>query len=307
MGEFRYDEELANRSSNPISIAVLSDIHGNLTALEAVLDDAKSRGVSGFIIAGDNVGDGPQPGEVVDRIRQLNNRWIIKGNREEYTLNYNDGLKDEWNDYNQMYVAVWTQKCLDSEQISFIRDLPEQLVVNIEGTSPIRVVHGSPFDIYEHLYPDKDLDRLKRVVNSIDESVLICGHTHESWSKVTDNKLVVNPGSVGLHFNDKLCAEYSTLTWSGEDWTEDHHYVKYNIDEVEKAFENTGIFNTGGAIWAKATMCGLRSGSNIALKFLRYAYDFAKKEGMEGSGLIPNDLWERVAASWDYNKKEGCF
>lgn len=285
-----------------MKIAVLADIHGNLTALDAVLEDARSNNVKGFIIAGDHVGDGPQPGEVVERIRGLEG-WIIKGNREEYTLSYNDGLNKEWENSNQMYVAVWTQQCLNSSQIAYLRSLPEQLVVNIPGTSRIRVVHGSPFHIYEHLYPDKHLERLEKAVKGIKESVLICGHTHEAWSKTIDGKLVVNPGSLGIHFNDKICAEYSILTWKGEHWQEEHRYVKYDICEVERAYERAGLFNTGGAAWARATMCSIKTGKNVAERFLKFAYDFARKEGAGEQKLIPNELWERAAELWVWDSK----
>jgi putative phosphoesterase len=282
-----------------MKLAVLADIHGNLPALKAVLKDAEKNNVNGFIIAGDHVGDGPQPGEVVDRIRSLGG-WIIKGNREEYTISYNDGLHEDWNRHNQMYAAVWTQQCLDRSQIDYLRSLPEQLVVDLSGTSPIRVVHGSPLDIYEHLYPNKELEKLKRAVNSIKEPVLVCGHTHEAWSRVVHEKLVVNPGSVGVHFNDKICAEYSILAWSGEYWREEHRYVKYDICEVEEAFARTGLFNTGGAAWTKATLYSIKTGRNIAENFLKFAYEFARKEGMGEQKLIPNELWERAAELWDW-------
>lgn len=282
-----------------MKIAVLSDIHGNLTAFDAVLKDAKNEKVNGFIIEGDHVGDGPQPGEVVERIKELGG-WIIKGNREEYIISYNDGLHKEWESCNQMYVTVWTQQCLNSSKIDYLKSLPDQLVVNIPGVSPIRVVHGSPLDIYEHLYLDKHLERLKRAVNSINEPVLVCGHTHEAWSKIVDSKLVVNPGSVGLHFNSRICAEYSILSWDGEYWREEHRYVKYNICEVEKAFEKTGLFNTGGAVWVKATMCSIKTGRNIAVEFLEFAYAFARKEGLCDIKLIPNEIWNRASELWNW-------
>lgn len=281
-------------------LAVLADIHGNLSALDAVLEDAKNNSVNGFIIAGDHVGDGPQPGEVVERIKELGG-WIIKGNREEYTISYSDGLHKEWENHNQMYVAVWTQKCLDINQIAYLKSLPEQLVVKIPGTSPIRVVHGSPLDIYEHLYPNKQFEKLKRAVNSINEPVLVCGHTHEAWSRLVDGKLVVNPGSLGIHFNDKICAEYSILSWDKENWQEEHRYVKYDICKVEKAFENTGLFNTEGKAWAKATMCSIKTGSNVAENFLKFAYELARKEGLGEQKLIPNEIWNRAAELWNWD------
>jgi putative phosphoesterase len=281
-------------------IAVLADIHGNLTALDAVLEDAKNRNVNGFIIAGDHVGDGPQPGEVMERIKKLRG-WTIKGNREEYIISFNDGLHKDWENCNQMYVTVWTQQCLDSSKIAYLKSLPNQLVVNIPGVSPIRVVHGSPLDVYEHLYPNKHMDRLKKAVNSISEPVLVCGHTHESWSRMVDGKLIVNPGSVGLHFNDKICSEYTMLSWDGEYWQEEHIYVKYNICEVEKAFEKTGLLNTGGNIWAKATMCSIKTGRNVAADFLEFAYNFARKEGLYDIKLIPNEIWNGASELWNWD------
>lgn len=79
-----------------MKIAVLSDIHGNLTAFNAVLNDINKLDIDTFIIAGDHIVDCPQPNEVLEKIKSLN-AYVIKGNREDYILNYHKGMCNEWN------------------------------------------------------------------------------------------------------------------------------------------------------------------------------------------------------------------
>lgn len=70
---------------------------------------------------------------------------------------------------------------------------------------------------------------LEKTVDCINESVLFCGHAHKSWSKVLHNKLVINPGLVGVHFNKSKCSEYTILRWDVNEWTVSHHKVEYNL------------------------------------------------------------------------------
>lgn len=102
---------------------VIGDIHGNLYALKAIIADLKKQDITKYFIAGDLIADCNYPNEVLDYIQTLD-AVVIKGNREEYVLNYLDGLCPEWETLKQMSSVVWTALQLTEENISYVRRLP---------------------------------------------------------------------------------------------------------------------------------------------------------------------------------------
>ncbi|WP_160196080.1 metallophosphoesterase family protein [Senegalia massiliensis] len=288
------------KEGEKMKISVLSDIHGNLTALEVVIEYSMNQGIEYFIIAGDHISDCPHPNEVLNRISKLKG-WIIRGNREEYIFRTIDDTTVDWNKYRQLDSMVWTRDELESHNIEFIRKLSDQETIQIQDFDSIRVVHGSTEDIYEHLYPHKE-DRLVEILNNIDEKVLICGHTHQQWSKFINGKLVLNPGSVGGHFNKETSAEFSILSWSNDEWTVEHHKVKYDIDRLEKDFQMKGLYHKGG-IWSRIVVQSLKEGVNRNIEFIEMANRNAKKLGYSSYKYIPNDVWRITEQQWN-NKRD---
>lgn len=284
-----------------MNIAVLSDIHSNLIALKAVLADIETQNVQYVIIAGDHVGDGPHPGEVLRVVTGLD-AIIIRGNKEEYILNYDAGFVPEWEHHQQMAPILWTYHRLDRTEIDFLRQLPDQTVVGGEGMSPIRVVHGSPDDVFEQLDPERNPQRVEDVLAKIGESVLVCGHTHKAWHRRYGAKFVVNPGSVGLHFNQKQCAEYAILRWDDREWKVEHREVPYDLNRLEECFQTSGLFREC-RIWSQTVLWGLRNGRNITLEFLAFAYRLAEEAGYRGCKYVPDEIWELAERTWDWKHK----
>lgn len=280
-------------------VAVLSDIHSNLLGLEAVLKDIKNYKISHIIVAGDLIWDGPHPKEVLDRIFELN-ASLIQGNREDKMIKYHNGTESEWDLYDQMSAAVWTYNRLDKSDIEKIASLPEQLVVKLPDTDPIRVVHGSPFSMYEALYPDQYPEKIEKVLEWLEESVLICGHSHQQWTKKYNDKLLVNPGSVGLHFNENKCAEYALLKWDKNQWNVELKEVQYDLHELENMFISSGLLDEC-AIWSKSIIKGMKCGRDITIEFVRFAYSLAREEGYN-DGYVPNDIWKKADSMWNWNE-----
>lgn len=279
-----------------MKIAVLSDIHGNCIAFEAVLKDIKNKGADGIIIAGDHFNDSPQPMQVYERLKSLN-AWIIKGNKEERILRYYRGELPDWDKYMQMSSFMWTYKLLNAEAMDYISNLPEQLVVDVPGKDKIRVVHGSPFRINEDLFPDSDDGKVIKALQDIDEKVLICGHTHAQWYRRFGEKLIVNPGSVGLSFNANASAEYSLLEWSKDHWEVQQHNVVYDKRQLMDIFYTSGYLEASGA-YGKIILGSIESGVNDILGFLNYAYKLAADRGIK-EALVPNDIWLQAEKAWD--------
>ncbi|MDV3425654.1 MAG: metallophosphatase family protein [Bacillota bacterium] len=279
-----------------MKIAVLSDIHGNLTALNAVLNHLDKQEIDKFIIAGDHIVDCPEPNEVLEKIEKLN-AYVIKGNREDYILNYHKGLHDEWSRHKQMAATVWTYNVLDKENLKYIEKLPEQLNIYLPGTDGIRVVHGSPTNINEEIFPDKYPERIEKALNGIKETVLICGHTHQPWSRTVYNKLIVNPGSVGVSFNKDNCAEYAVLTWEDNKWTVSHHQAEYDLKKLEQLFFERH-FMEKCRTWSRLTLQSIKKGENITLDFVKYVYKLSENMGYGNSKLVPDCIWDLAEELW---------
>jgi len=280
------------------TLAVLADIHANLTALDAVLQDMKQFKVGGIIAAGDHIGDGPQPAEVMRRLRELD-ACLIRGNREDYLLNYDGGMLPEWDGALQWSAMVWTYHQLGREMLHFLSSMPGQEVLVYPGMDSLRVVHGSPADSNELICVLSNPDKVRQVLSGIDETVMICAHSHEKWTYRTESKLAVNPGSVGVPFNSKRRAEYVLLHWNGETWEAEHRYVSYDLAELCRVYHASGFLDAGGA-WARSVLASIKAGRNISMEFMDYVLRKVRESGMGEPEVIPNKIWEEADRNWDW-------
>lgn len=286
-----------------MKIGILADIHSNILALNAVLVDAQINGVDHFLIAGDLIGDGPCPQEVLRRIQELG-AWVVLGNRDADVLQFHKGMFPQWNEYKQMAAMLWTAKQLGGDDLEYLRSLTDSIRVDIEGCERIRLVHGSPFHIYEHLFREQYPERIQNALEGISENILICGHTHEPWHQMIQGKIIINPGAVGVHFNQEQAAEYAIMTIDQGKWSVEHRRVCYDLDALVEEFKATGLYEAGGA-WTQAVLQSIFTGENASIAFVRYAYGLAEKEGLKGIRFIPNWIWEEAQRTWDW--KRGLF
>lgn len=282
-----------------LRLAILSDTHGNLPALEAVLADIQQRDVDGFIVAGDLVG-GPQAVETIRLLRSLGS-WMIQGNNEVYILRYDTGdVPDAWRTSRQWALIRWAYRHLDRDTLEFIKSLPEQRVVALPSTAAIRVVHGSPRDPSELIFPDRDPATLELALAQTTEPVLVCGHTHIPWKHERDGRLALNPGAVCGSLDGDVRAQYALLTWQGDRWRAEHHAVPYDLRRIRAAFRESGLLEEGGAL-ARAFLLSIETGQNVGLDFVSYAYELAAEAGCEHCDVVPDAAWEHAAATFDWN------
>lgn len=179
--------------------AIITDIHGNLPALEASLEAIAAIGVDAIYCGGDLVGYGPNPNEVC---RLIEDRGIptIYGN-------YDYAIARDLDDCGCAYVTkhdrelgqqsvAWTLAHADQRSKDFMRALPFDLRFEL-GTERIRLVHGSPRKVNEYLFEDKPASLYERLAGLADCDVLVFGHTHKPWIHAYSGVLFVNCGSVG--------------------------------------------------------------------------------------------------------------
>jgi putative phosphoesterase len=272
-------------------IALIADIHGNLPAFNAVIEDIHRQNIDHIIIAGDMITDCPDSNEILNRIRAMNGT-VIKGNREQYYLDHCAGFKNHWNDSKQMSSLIWSFSRLSTENSLYIRGLKDQLVLEIYGVK-LRIVHGSPDSISELIYPIEKKARFHEIIHSLKEDILICGHSHQQWHCRAGGKLVVNPGSAGVHFNESSGAEYSILEFHESQIEVSQKQILYNIDELEKRFIHSGLYKES-PLWSESILESLRQGQNVSMQLLDYAYDLMEKQGIRNSPTIPDLIWDQA-------------
>ena len=280
-------------------LAVLSDVHGNLPALEAVLEDMQRYDVDGIIVAGDLVG-GPQPNEVVRLLGSLG-AWMIRGNSDSGLLQYASGQAPESRRTHLQFALLrWTHAHVDADTRAFLGSLPEQRVTELPGRAAIRVVHGSPRDPSESIYPDRDPVVLDAALAQASEPVLVCGHTHEPWKVERDGRLALNPGAVCGPLDGFVGTQYALLTWHDGYWEAKHRALRYDLGRVRAAFRDSGLLEEGGVL-AKAFVLCLETGQNIWEGFLSYARGLAAQAGFGDCETIPDVVWEQAAATFDWD------
>ncbi|WP_030595604.1 metallophosphoesterase family protein [Streptomyces fulvoviolaceus] len=179
-------------------VAVLSDIHGVLPALEAVLAEPEVAAADRIVLTGD-ITAGPQPAEVLDLLRKQGERVLwVGGNADRELVEYRRGERDEIPDPIGPYAAGR----LTDEQVEFLAGLPATLTLSIRGLGDVLFCHATPRDDEEVVLVDSRLDRWAEVFAEIPDTVrtVVCGHTHMPYVRLAHGRLVVNPGSVGMPY-----------------------------------------------------------------------------------------------------------
>lgn len=218
-----------------MKIAVISDIHGNMEALGAVIADIDAENVDKILVCGDLAMGGPEPAEVIDFLIGFARRkevFFVLGNTDEMILKANDkeGASYLPGDETMKAALGFTQKALSTEQITFLAGMPESQIVKI-GELGILMVHGSPRSISENVLPDLSEDIVKQMIQGHDEDIIFCGHTHLPVVYEIGRQAVVNTGSVGRPFTEKPYASYvilDILDISGKYYGIRHKLVKYD-------------------------------------------------------------------------------
>jgi putative phosphoesterase len=248
-------------------IAILSDVHGNVPAFEAVLEDLSEQRADEVLVGGDLVGRGPQGSHIVHRVHTLGWR-CVRGNHEDYLLNFRHRrVPADWLTSEQWSASRWMAAELDEPSVAYIDALPHSATSRL--TADLRLVHGTPRSNNEGLGPWSSDEQLGRHLGSIHEAVLVCGHTHRPMLRRVNGGTVVNTGAVGLPFNRDRRAQYVVLAGEGEDWGVDFRRVDYPVERVLAIYESSGFLASGG-ITAKLLRWELERAAPFLVPFLKW-------------------------------------
>lgn len=224
-------------------VAVITDIHGNLPALEATLQRIDELGIERIYCGGDLVGYGPHPNEVCSLIAERGIPTIYG--------NYDYAVARDLDDCGCAYVTQhdrelgqgsvrWTLANTDQASKDFMRELPFDLRFDAGGVG-VHVVHGSPRRLNEYLFEDKP-DRLyERLASQETAPVLVFGHTHKPWVREIGGVLFVNCGSVGKPKDGDRRAAFAVLRPAGGEIEASIERVEYDVEAVACEVRAAGL------------------------------------------------------------------
>jgi putative phosphoesterase len=189
-------------------IAALYDIHGNSFALEAVLADVARERPDVVLLGGDIV-LGPFPSETLAMLSQAGSdlRWI-RGNTEREVIGAGAG-----GDAGKPWAAraAWVKARLSPAQLEFLDGLPEQLVLEVDGLGPALFCHGSPRSDEEIVTYLTGAERLAEILEGVRQRTVVLGHTHVQFDRMAGGIRVLNPGSVGMPYEQERGARWAML------------------------------------------------------------------------------------------------
>ena len=178
-------------------IALISDIHGNLTALETVLADIRTVQVDQVVCLGDVAATGPQPREVVTRLRELNISCVL-GNGDEELFNLDGIPVDSESMQRVAAISRWNAAQLSPADLDFLRAFKPTITLSLSDSAKLLCYHGSPrsnTEIITATIPDAELAPM---VSDCEAMLLAGGHTHTRLLRRYQDKFILNPGAVGL-------------------------------------------------------------------------------------------------------------
>jgi len=227
--------------TDPVSdrVAIFSDVHANLPALQAVLDEIDAAGIDRLYCGGDLVGYGPHPNEVCALLEERAIPTIYG--------NYDHAIARDEEDCGCAYITPhdrelgqlsveWTLANTSQASKDYMRDLPFDLRFDV-GRRSVHLVHGSPRKVNEYLFEDKPASLYERLAAAEDADVLVFGHTHKPWTAEFGGVLFVNSGSVGKPKDGDPRACWVELR--GDDVI--YHRVPYDADTVASEVRAAGL------------------------------------------------------------------
>jgi predicted phosphodiesterase len=305
--------------------AILSDVHGNLHGLKAVLEDARMNSADKFLLLGDYFLDCPYPNEVIEIIRSLSGAVVIAGNKDEYLLR----LSEEVLNKNQMAAARWNLSCLTAENRAYLLSLPETLAISDQGTD-IRLMHSSDifyrFPRIQPFYSSWFREEMKKApfshdaylafafealmsrqdaldkIEALPKGIYLFGHNHLQLYAEFRGRLFINPGSCGTPLDCQATAAYTLLDIEGASYQVIERRVSYDIHEAVEALQSSD-FASEAPEWRKIVEKVLHTGQDCFHLFLTHVYETANQLG-DTSYPVADPTWEHAASTWDFDKMQ---
>ena len=204
---------------------IISDIHGNATALKECIKEIEQMKIDGIIWCGDYITDFPESHEVIQIVKEYSKKiksYIISGNREQYVIDFD---KDKKCNIMQKGNLEYTYKSLDENDIEWIKSLPDSVKIELDNGEIIYVSHKCTYEKIENC------------------KYKIFGHSHRQCNFIRDGVKYINPGAVGIPIDGNVGAEFAILEITENYEKLEEYIVKYNTEELIEFLKNTTIYN----------------------------------------------------------------
>lgn len=221
-------------------IAIISDIHGNLIAFDAVLQDLKGQApVDHLVIAGDLCLNGPCPRQVIERVQALHCP-VIQGNTDAEILTQAPDKGEK-----KRNTAGWTREQIGQPGIHYLASLPFSHTITTPGDNTLLIVHANPLNLEDAIFPNASDDELEGWLGELDAGIdaLAFGHLHIAYTRQWRDLLLFDVGSCGVPRDEDHRASYGILTWNDRGWEAEIHRVTYNVETVIRQIRDCGMPN----------------------------------------------------------------
>jgi putative phosphoesterase len=242
-----------------VRVALISDIHGNLTALDAVLDELAAEEIDRVACLGDVASDSPQPCEVLGRLRALQCP-VVMGNADAEVL----GLIPVSGAPEMRMVseaALWCADRLNADERAFMASFERRVEIAVANWS-LLLFHGSPSDFNAKILPSTPDDSLRETFASFSAQVMAGGHTYLQMARQIDEAMLINPGSVGMAYDraaeDEVelaaWAEYAVLMLAEDAFRVELRKVAFDVEAHLTAIRRSGMpyADFWTSAWARA-------------------------------------------------------
>lgn len=234
-------------------VAVISDIHGNRIALDEVLKDLEAHPADRIVCLGDAIQGGPQPAEVVERLRELGCP-VVMGNADAWLLSgVETGNEARTEERQRTLDAVrqWSLSRLSPKDREYIQAFLPTVEIPLDEGRKLLCFHGSPRSFDDVMLPDTPQEQIFGFLGAYDAEAMTGGHTHVQYVRRIgpDGRIFFNPGSVGLAYSHHQpegaerfdpWAEYAVLTSEGSRLALEFRRVPYDVAPLTDAYLNSG-------------------------------------------------------------------
>lgn len=234
-------------------IGLISDIHGNLHALQAVYQHMEQHPVDLVVCLGDVAMLGPQPREVL-QLLQEKNPLVVQGNTDAWALDpHTDSSLNPEIAYANV-IELWNAQLLSEQDKRYLASFQRTELIDLPSGRRLLACHGSPRAMGEAIFPQLRPEKLSEILSGENSAIIAHGHTHSQGMFYYRGQLLVNPGSVGMpHRDDPLTgdswyapwAEYAIIDAGRYDLGVNFYQVSYPIEEIIELAFSTGMPEAG--------------------------------------------------------------
>ncbi|HEY6542347.1 MAG TPA: metallophosphoesterase family protein [Ktedonobacteraceae bacterium] len=231
-----------------MQIAVISDIHGNCFALDKALEDIRRQGIEQIVCLGDAIQGGAQPGETVERLREIGCP-VVMGNADAWLLAEVENSPQEQVTEQQLAVKAWSLARLSSQDRAFIQQFQPTIELALEAGQKLLCFHGSPRSFNDIILPNTSDEALGQLLGGFDAAFFTGGHTHTQQLRHLEKVSYFNPGSIGLAYIWQILGEkfevapwgeYAIVTSEAENTGITFRRVPFELDELVRIIRASG-------------------------------------------------------------------